>query len=261
MEQNRKKWVEIQEVAMYRISTEPELEKFYERYLFKRAGLGHSMASLIADRLGLENEVTALSIESAFYEMLASKPDIEDQSWEDLDAFVVRDPACSNQLDPFLHLKGFISLQAYRLANWLHSQGRLSLSMWLQWRLSTSFGIDIHPAAKIGKGIFIDHGTGIVIGETTCIGNGVSIYHGVTLGGTGKEAGLRHPIVEDNVTLYAGATALGRIRIGKNAVVAAGSLLLKDVPPDCTVMGIPARPRIVEAPCILESAIIEEVKK
>jgi len=159
----------------------------------------------------------------------------------DIVAVTERDPACTSPLDPLLWFKGYHALQTSRVAHWLWLQGRKTLAHFLQSRASALFGVDIHPNARIGKGIFIDHGTGVVIGETAVVEDGVSMLHGVTLGGTGKERGDRHPKVRRGVLLGAGAKVLGNIEIGACAKIAAGSVVLAPVPAGCTAAGVPAR--------------------
>jgi serine O-acetyltransferase len=160
----------------------------------------------------------------------------------DLTAIGARDPAAvGDLLTPFLHYKGFHALSVHRVAHRLWQQGRQAVAHVLQARVSQVLGVDIHPAARFGHGVFIDHATGVVIGETAVVGNDVSILQGVTLGGTGKEAGDRHPKVRDGVLLGAGAKVLGNVVIGRGAKVGAGSVVLRDVPPCATVAGVPAR--------------------
>jgi serine O-acetyltransferase len=159
----------------------------------------------------------------------------------DLQAVRDRDPASRGMLAPFLYFKGFHALEAYRIANWFWRQERQLLAVHIQSRVSEVFGVDIHPAARIGSGILIDHATGIVIGETAVIEDNVSILHGVTLGGTGKETGDRHPKIRQGVMIGAGAKVLGNLEVGAGAKIAAGSVVLDAVPPHCTVAGIPAR--------------------
>lgn len=159
----------------------------------------------------------------------------------DISAFMQRDPATSHAVRVLLHAKGFQALQSWRLANWLWKQDRMSLAFFLQSMISSRFAVDIHPAATIGSGVLLDHGTGIVIGETASIGNNVSILHNVTLGGTGKESGDRHPKVSDGVMIGAGATILGNIQIGTCAHIAACSVVLKPVPPYSVISGVPAK--------------------
>lgn len=159
----------------------------------------------------------------------------------DIQAVNERDSACCSLVTPLLYFKGFHALQAYRIAHWLWRQGRKPLALFLQNRISSVFAVDIHPAARIGKGIMFDHATGIVIGETAVVEDNVSIMQSVTLGGTGKEAGDRHPKVRKGVLISAGAKILGNIEVGECAKVGAGSVVLKDVPPRSTVAGVPAR--------------------
>ena len=164
----------------------------------------------------------------------------------DMQAVLERDPACRGMLQPFLYFKGFLALQTYRVANHLWREGRETLAFHFQSRASELFGVDIHPAARIGTGVMLDHASGITIGETAIVGDDCSLLHGVTLGGTGKEVGDRHPKIGKGVLLSVGAKVLGNIHIGDEAKVAAGSVVLKDVPAKCTVAGVPAR--IVSGP-------------
>lgn len=166
---------------------------------------------------------------------------VEDSIAGDLLALLSRDPACLSYLHALMNFKGFQALQAYRFAHALWKSGRLAAAGWLSNRASLVLGPDIHPAARLGKGIMLDHGSGIVIGETAIIEDDVSILQGVTLGGTGKDIGDRHPIIRRGVMIGAGAKILGRVVIGAQSKVAAGSVVLKDVPPRCTVAGVPAQ--------------------
>jgi serine O-acetyltransferase len=159
----------------------------------------------------------------------------------DLKAVFERDPACKGYVQPFLFFKGYQALQTQRVAHWLWNEGRETIALYLQSRMSEVFQVDIHPATRIGSGVFVDHGTGIVIGETAVIGDDVSMLQGVTLGGTGKERGDRHPKIGKGVLLGANATVLGNITIGDYAKIASGSVVLKPVPPGCTAAGVPAR--------------------
>jgi serine O-acetyltransferase len=152
-----------------------------------------------------------------------------------------RDPACHSYLDAFLFYKGFHALECYRVAHWLWRQGREAMGLFLQSRISQLFSVDVHPAAKIGQGIMFDHGTGIVIGETAVVEDDVSIMQDVTLGGTGKESGDRHPKIRRGVLLSLGAKILGNIEVGEYSRVGAGSVVLKPIPPHCTAVGVPAK--------------------
>lgn len=159
----------------------------------------------------------------------------------DLDVVLERDPAARSRLEVILCYPGFHALLWHRLAHWLYKRGWLLLARLVSQINRTLTQIEIHPGAEIGEGFFIDHGAGVVIGETTIIGNNVTLYQGVTLGGTGKEKGKRHPTIGNNVVISTGAKVLGSITIGDNVRIGAGSVVLKDVPPNCTVVGVPGR--------------------
>jgi len=174
-------------------------------------------------------------------EALASSPQIGEAIRADLRAVRERDPASTSFSHPFLYFKGFQALQSYRVAHWLWTEDRHSLALFLQNRISQVFAVDIHPAARIGHGILIDHGTGVVIGETAVVENDVSMLHDVTLGGTGKETGDRHPKVREGVLIGAGAKILGNVEIGNCSRIAAGSVVTHPVPANSTVAGNPAR--------------------
>ena len=180
-------------------------------------------------------------IEDLFDEFYSTDKQIQQTIRADISAVYDRDPACHRYIEPILYFKGFQALQVHRLANWLWVNGRSEFAYYLQSLCSREYSVDIHPAAKFGKGIFIDHATGIVIGETAVIDDNVSMLHDVTLGGTGKKSGDRHPKVKSGVLIGAGAKILGNIKIGVSARVAAGSVVLNDVPDGVTVAGVPAR--------------------
>ena len=163
-------------------------------------------------------------------------------------------------IQPLLFFKGFQAIQSYRLGHWLWKQGRLDLAYFMQMRISEVFGVDIHPAARIGKGIMIDHAHSIVIGETAVVGDNVSMLHSVTLGGTGKEHDDRHPKIQDGVLIGAGAKVLGNIVIGHCSRIAAGSVVLEAVPPMKTVAGVPAR-IVGEAGCAQPSIAMDQFFK
>lgn len=160
---------------------------------------------------------------------------------QDLQVAMERDPAARSKWEIFWTYGGFKALYRHRFAHWLHNHGMKALAQWISARTRRKTGVDIHPAAKIAGGVFIDHGVGVVIGETAEIGTNVVIYQGVTLGGTGKDVGKRHPTVQDNVMISAGAKVLGPITIGHDSKIGAGSVVLKDVPPHSTVVGVPGR--------------------
>jgi len=208
--------------------------------VLKHDNLSSALSYQLARKLG-DQELRAMSAREIIDEAHAADPAIVAQAEADLKAVFERDPACKGYVQPFLFFKGFLALQTYRVAHWLWLQGRDTLSFYLQSRMSEIFQVDIHPAAVIGSGVFIDHGTGIVIGETAVVGDDVSMLHGVTLGGTGAGRGDRHPKVGRGVLLGAGAKVLGNIAIGDFAKIASGSVVLKPVPSGCTAAGVPAR--------------------
>jgi serine O-acetyltransferase len=180
-------------------------------------------------------------LHQSFAELNAAHPDIGVAARADLAAVCDRDPACASPVEALLFFKGYHAIQAYRLAHALLNKGRRPFALHLQNRMALTFGADINPAARLGRGLMIDHGTGVVIGETAVVEDGVSILQGVTLGGTGKEAGDRHPKIREGVMIGAGASILGNIEIGARAKIGAGSVVLSDVPPGCTAAGVPAR--------------------
>jgi serine O-acetyltransferase len=191
-------------------------------------------------------------------EALDADPEIGAAARSDIMAVFERDPACHRFLQPVLFFKGFQAVQAYRIGHWLWKSGRTDLSYFVQMRVSEVFGVDIHPAAKVGKGIMIDHAHSIVIGETAVVGDNVSMLHSVTLGGTGKEDGDRHPKIGNGVLIGAGAKVLGNITIGHCSRIAAGSVVLHDVPPCKTVAGVPAR-IVGEAGCEQPSMTMDQL--
>jgi serine O-acetyltransferase len=176
-----------------------------------------------------------------FNQVLAAKSELGDMFRADLQAVFDRDPAVHRYIEPLLYFKGFHALVTHRFAHELWTQGRKDFALYLQSQSSRIFGVDIHPAARIGRGIMFDHATGVVVGETASIGDNCSILHGVTLGGNGKDSGDRHPKIGKNVLLAAGAKVLGNITVGDCSKVAAGSVVLQDVPANKTVAGVPAR--------------------
>jgi serine O-acetyltransferase len=208
--------------------------------------LQHSnFADALAHRLARKLSDYAISIETLegiICEALSSNAGIEDAALADLTAVRDRDPACPDLLTPFLFFKGYQAIQAYRFGHWLWQRGRQHLALHLQSRSAEIFAVDIHPAARLGRGILLDHGTGIVVGETSVIDDDVSILQSVTLGGTGKQCGDRHPKIRRGVLIGAGAKILGNITVGEGAKVGAGSIVLESVHPYTTVVGNPARP-------------------
>jgi serine O-acetyltransferase len=232
-------WHEIRGEIEAEAGAEGVLERFFRATVLDRASLEDSLSFLLSEKLG-----TAMLSSSALHEgiaqALAEAPEIGQAARADLRAIRERDPACTNYWTPLLYFKGFHALQAHRYAHWLWQGDRRALALHLQNRVSEIFGVDIHPAAQLGSGIFIDHATSVVMGETSVVEDNVSLLHEVTLGGTGKETGDRHPKVRRGVLICAGAKVLGNVEVGEGAKVAAGSVVLADVPPHSTVAGVPA---------------------
>ena len=233
-------WKAVRDEAKQAVDNDRSLVGFMYANVLNKGSLEEAVAHRICERLH-QSDFSGNTIRGAFMEMLADEPEWAEVLRVDIAAVYERDPACQRFLEPILFFKGFHAIQTHRLANWLLRQGRKDFALYLQSRSSEVFQTDINPAAKMGRGIFMDHATGIVIGETAAVGDNVSILHNVTLGGTGKEGDDRHPKVADCVLLGAGAKVLGNIRVGKCSRVAAGSLVLKEVPPNTTVAGVPAK--------------------
>ena len=233
-------WEKLVAQARELVASEPLLARLVERCVIGRANLADALAALLSDRLATD-DVPVQSLSTLFAQILDSDPHIVNHAARDLVAAAERDPAAHGLLNPFLNHKGFHALQAHRSAHVLWSHGRPFLALHVQSRSAEVFSVDIHPGARLGAGIFIDHGTGVVIGETAVVGDDVSMLQGVTLGGTGKDLGDRHPKIGRGVLLSAGSTVLGNIQIGDGAKVGAGSVVLEAVPPHCTVVGVPGR--------------------
>ena len=221
--------------------SEPVLASFYHASILNHGSFARALSFQIASKLGCDS-VPSMLIRDVAAEVYVADPDVLASAVADICAHYDRDPACDNYGMPFLYFKGFQAIQGQRIAHWLWRQGRESLALFLQNRIATVFDVDIHPAARIGAGIMVDHATGVVIGETAVIGNNVSMLHSVTLGGCGSGRGPRHPQIDDGVLIAAGAKVLGNIRIGEGAKIAAGSVVLNAVAPHTTVAGVPARP-------------------
>ncbi|QUD90100.1 serine O-acetyltransferase [Phenylobacterium montanum] len=233
-------WAALRNEAAHAAQTEPNLASLINAVVLKHDRLSAALSYQLARKLS-DQELRAMSAREIAEEAYAADPTIVDKAEADLKAVFERDPACKGYVQPFLFFKGFLALQTHRIAHWLWSEGRDTMAFYLQSRISEIFQVDIHPAARIGSGVFIDHGTGIVIGETAVVGDDVSMLHGVTLGGTGAERGDRHPKIGKGVLLGAGAKVLGNIQIGDYAKIASGSVVLKPVPSGCTAAGVPAR--------------------
>jgi serine O-acetyltransferase len=233
-------WQGLRAEAARAAAREEMLRGFIDLAVLRHAGFAVALSALLAGKLA-ERFMPAERLEDLARAAIADDPAIIAAAVADLAAISTRDPAADGYVTPFLYYKGFHALEWHRIGHWLWRQGRRDLAHYLQSRVSEVFAVDIHPAVPVGSGVFIDHGTGLVVGETAVIGNDVSILQEVTLGGTGKERGDRHPKVRDGVLLAAGAKVLGNIEIGKGAKVGAGSVVLTDVPPCATVAGVPAR--------------------
>ena len=233
-------WASLRNEAQHVAKAEPSLASLLNAVVIRHSSIADALSYQLARKLG-DQELRAMSLREVAEEAYEADPSIVAAAEADLKAVFERDPACKGYVQPFLFFKGFLSLQAHRVSHWLWMEGRESMAFYLQSRVSELFQVDIHPAAVIGQGIFFDHGTGIVIGETAVLGDDVSMLHGVTLGGTGAERGDRHPKIGKGVLLGAGAKVLGNITVGDYAKVASGSVVLKPVPPHCTAAGVPAR--------------------
>jgi serine O-acetyltransferase len=244
-------WASLRNEAEAAAQKESALASLLAAVILNHRTLGGALSYQLARKLG-DQELRAMSIREIAEEAYAANPTLVEIAEADLKAVFERDPACKGYVQPFLFFKGFLALQTQRVANWLWLEGRETLALYLQSRMSELFQVDIHPATKIGRGVFIDHGTGIVIGETAVIGDDVSMLQGVTLGGTGAERGDRHPKIGKGVLLGAGAKVLGNISIGDYAKIASGSVVLKEVPAGCTAAGVPAR--LVNCPTCEEPA-------
>tara|TARA_B100000575_G_scaffold86716_1_gene68609 strand:+ start:867 stop:1583 length:717 start_codon:yes stop_codon:yes gene_type:complete len=233
-------WKEIQNEVKLRIEAEPSLEPYLTKLILSQENLINSVASVLASKLN-SDALSSNKIKDFILDVYHKCEHIEQDLINDIVFFKDHDPACKYFSTPILFYKGFQGLATYRAANCLWNDDRHTMALFFQNRASEVFGVDIHPAAKIKGGVMIDHATGVVIGETSKIDENVSIYQGVTLGGKGFEIGDRHPKIKSGASIFASSTILGNITIGKNAKVAAGSLVLKDVEDETTVAGIPAK--------------------
>jgi len=233
-------WQRLRAEAQEAFRKSPMLAPLFLDSIINQPNFESAVFHRVAARL--KNDVVSQPmIIDAFNRSLINAPSIGQSLRADIAAIMERDPACARFIEPFLYFKGFHAIQTHRLANWLWHNDETDFALYLQSRSSDVFQTDIHPAASFGKGIFLDHATGLVVGETAVVDDDVSILQNVTLGGTGKEAGDRHPKIRRGVVIGAGAKILGNIEIGQNSLIAAGSVVLRAVEPHSTVAGIPAK--------------------
>ena len=235
-----KLWQTIREETAVAAKKEPLLTSFFHATILNHDSLASALSYQLASKLDSQ-EIPAILLREVIESAFEKNCGIIDSAYKDILAVYDRDSACEAYSTPFLYFKGFLALQSYRVAHCLWQHDRHDLALYFQHHISLVFGVDIHPAAKIGSGIMLDHGTGLVIGETSVVGDNVSIMQAVTLGGTGKEHGDRHPKISNGVLISAGAKILGNIHVGEGAKIGAGSVVLQDVPAHTTAAGVPAK--------------------
>jgi len=233
-------WETIRRDAVQIVENEPVLAQQIQEIVLERPSLEEVLSFRLAEKLTFLSH-WEFHLEEVFMEAMTADPTIGQAIRRDIEAIFERDPACQNFITPLLYYKGFKSICCHRISHWLWRQGRHQLALHLQSLNSEFFAVDIHPAAEIGSGILLDHATGFVAGETSRIADDVSILHAVTLGGTGKDSGDRHPKIERGVLIGAGAKILGNITVGACSRIGANSVVLESVPPHVTVVGVPAR--------------------
>lgn len=250
-------WHSIRAEAEEAIRQEPLLATFLYTTILNHQSLEHAVIHRISQRLD-HPDIESELLRQTFTAMLDANPQWSQVLRVDIQAVYDRDPACTRFIEPILYFKGFQAIQTHRLAHWLWNEGRKDFALYLQSRSSSVFQTDIHPAVPMGQGVFFDHATGIVIGMTAVIEDDVSILQGVTLGGTGKDTGDRHPKIRHGVLIGAGANILGNIEIGHCSKVASGSVVLKPVPNNVTVAGVPAR-IVGEAGCSEPSRVMDQL--
>jgi serine O-acetyltransferase len=250
-------WARIRGEAEDIVRREPEMAGLVMSTVLNHERLEQAVGHRLGSRLD-HADVPGALIRQAYEEAASAEPLLGQAVRADLNAVLERDPACTRAIEPLLHFKGFHAIQTHRLAHWLWTAGRRDFALYLQSQASAVFQVDVHPAAPFGRGVFFDHATGVVIGETAVIEDNVSLLHGVTLGGTGKSTEDRHPKIRRGVLIGAGASILGNIEIGHCSRVAANSVVLQDVPPNVTVAGVPSR--IVGAsPCAEPARAMDQV--
>ncbi len=234
-------WARMRVEAATAAAEEPALASYLHATILNHDSYAAALSFRLAQKFS-DREMNSMLWREICNDAFDDEPSIVEAALIDLRAVYARDPACDEVMQPFLYFKGYLSLEAQRVANWLWRHERCQLALFLQSRMSEMFAVDIHPAVPMGKGVFIDHATGIVIGETAVVEDDVSILQNVTLGGTGKEDGDRHPKIRRGALISVGAKVLGNIEVGERAKVAAGSVVLQAVEPGCTVAGVPAKP-------------------
>lgn len=233
-------WQNIRQEAQELATSEPMLASFFHSTILTHQNLGGALSYILANKLA-NPIMPAIALKEIIEQAYLADPHIIASAACDIEAVRSRDPAVDKWTTPLLYLKGYHALQSYRVTHFLWQQGRKALAVYLQNEISVAFDVDIHPAAKIGCGIMLDHATGIVVGETSVIENDVSILQGVTLGGTGKEHGDRHPKIREGVMIGAGAKILGNIEIGRYSKIGANSVVLNPIPDHATAAGVPAK--------------------
>ena len=250
-------WTRIRREAEDAIAEDPILSGPIRTSLLYHPSLERALSFRFAMKLA-SAELPEHILRDVADEAYDDDPDLAEAARADLVAVLDRDPACHRLIQPILYFKGFQAVQAYRIGHWLWQKGRKDLAYYIQMRVSEALGVDIHPGARLGRGIMIDHAHSIVIGETAVVGDNVSMLHSVTLGGTGKEEEDRHPKIGDGVLIGAGAKVLGNIKVGNCSRIAAGSVVLQEVPPKKTVAGVPAR-IVGEAGCAQPSLTMDQI--
>jgi len=245
-------WQAIRDEAEREVRSEPLLASSMHAAILKHNSLEQALSFNLATKLDSQT-LPAILLRELFDEAFNDDQHIRAAIRADLCAVRERDPACHSFLTPLLYYKGYNAVQSYRVGHWLWQHERRSLAIFLQSRTSETLAVDIHPAARLGIGVMVDHATGLVIGETAIVGDNVSMLHEVTLGGTGKQTGQRHPTVGSGVLIGAGAKVLGNVHIGDGAKIGSGSVVLTDIPPHCTATGVPAK--VVGKPCVAQPAL------
>jgi serine O-acetyltransferase len=249
-------WASLRAEAASEAAREPALASYLNATVLAHESFAAALAYRLAQKLG-GPDMNSLQVRDICMDVFAAEPAIVEAAAADMAATLARDPATKTGLQPLLYFKGYTALQSHRVAHELWRSGRASLAWFLQARVAELLQVDIHPAARIGSGVMMDHANGIVIGETAVVANNVSMLHNVTLGGTGKENGDRHPKIGEHVLIGAGAKVLGNIMVGAGARIASGSVVLHDVAPGCTVAGIPAVP--VGGTCLDPASSMDQV--